>query len=96
MTNPDKLNSFRALALQVTCYAVNQASDRQEAGLMMQNTINRLAQQIAASIAFIARNPWLIYSAAKNFDPSEISLVYGEEGQLPPVRSYGFNVSFTF
>jgi predicted amidohydrolase len=53
MTNADQLNSFRALALQVTCHAVNQASDRQEAGLMMQNTINRLAQQIAASIAFI-------------------------------------------
>jgi hypothetical protein len=50
----------------------------------------------AASIAFIARNPWLIYTAAKNFDPSEISLVYGEEGQLPPVRSYGLNLSFTF
>jgi predicted amidohydrolase len=53
MANPDQINSFRALALQVTCHAVNQASDRQEAGLMMQNTINRLAQQIAASIAFI-------------------------------------------
>ena len=53
MTNSEKLNSFRALALQVTCYAVNQASDRQEAALMMQNTISRLAQQIAASIAFI-------------------------------------------
>ncbi|BCL37730.1 nitrilase-related carbon-nitrogen hydrolase [Nostoc sp. MS1] len=53
MANPDYLNSFRALALQVTCHAVNHASDRQEAGLMMQNTINRLAQQIAASIAFI-------------------------------------------
>lgn len=51
--NPGNLNSFRALALQVTCHAVNQASDRQEAGLMMHNTINRLAQQIAASIAFI-------------------------------------------
>ncbi|MBD2345647.1 nitrilase-related carbon-nitrogen hydrolase [Anabaena subtropica] len=51
--NSSNLNSFRALALQVTCHAVNQASDRQEAGLMMHNTINRLAQQIAASIAFI-------------------------------------------
>jgi len=49
-----------------------------------------------ASIALIARNPWLIYSAAKNFDPSEISLVYGEEGQLPPTRSLGINLSVTF
>ncbi|BAY66594.1 nitrilase/cyanide hydratase and apolipoprotein N-acyltransferase [Calothrix brevissima NIES-22] len=51
MTN--NLNSYRALALQVTCHAVNQASDRTEARALMQNTINRLSQQIAASIAFI-------------------------------------------
>lgn len=48
------------------------------------------------SIAFIARNPWLIYSASENFDPSEISTVYGEEGQLPPVRSYGLSLNVTF
>ncbi|QLE57838.1 nitrilase-related carbon-nitrogen hydrolase [Nostoc sp. TCL26-01] len=51
--NSGNLDSYRALALQVTCHAVNQASDRQEAGLMMQNSISRLARQIAASIAFI-------------------------------------------
>ena len=50
----------------------------------------------AASIAFIARNPWLIYTAAKNFDPSEISRIYGEEGEQPPTRSFGFNLSVTF
>jgi hypothetical protein len=50
----------------------------------------------SASIAFIARNPWLIYSAAKNFDPSEISFIYGEEGQLPPTRSWGLNLSVVF
>lgn len=50
----------------------------------------------AASISFIARNPWLIYSAAENFDPSEISRVYGEEGELPPTKSYGINLSVTF
>ncbi|WP_341529383.1 nitrilase-related carbon-nitrogen hydrolase [Nostoc sp. UHCC 0302] len=49
----DYFDSFRALALQVTCYAVNQARDRQEATSLIQNSINRLAQQIAASIAFI-------------------------------------------
>lgn len=47
------IDSFRALALQVTCHAVNQASDRQETRSLMQQTINRLGQQIAASIAFI-------------------------------------------
>ncbi|MBD2198995.1 MULTISPECIES: nitrilase-related carbon-nitrogen hydrolase [Calothrix] len=51
MTN--NLDSYRALALQVTCHAVNQASDRTEARALMQNTINRLSQQIAASLAFI-------------------------------------------
>lgn len=50
----------------------------------------------AASVALIARNPWLIYSAAANWDPSEISFIYGEEGQLPPVQSYGINLSVTF
>jgi len=50
----------------------------------------------SAGIAFIARNPWLIYSASGNFDPSEISVVYGEEGQLPPTRSWGLNLSIIF
>lgn len=61
MTNQNQpLNSFRALALQVTCHAINSASDRQDARLMMQNTITRLAQQIAASIAFIGSDCRLI------------------------------------
>ncbi|WP_375501341.1 nitrilase-related carbon-nitrogen hydrolase [uncultured Nostoc sp.] len=51
--NTDNLNSYRALALQVTCHAVNQTSNCQQARSLMQNSINRLAQQIAASIAFI-------------------------------------------
>lgn len=51
--NTDNIASFRALALQVTCHAVNQARDRTEARSLMQETIKRLEQQIAASIAFI-------------------------------------------
>ncbi|MES1218748.1 MAG: hypothetical protein ABUT20_24805, partial [Bacteroidota bacterium] len=50
----------------------------------------------AANFSIIARNLWLIYSASKNFDPSEISGVYGEDGQLPSVRSIGVNLSLTF
>jgi predicted amidohydrolase len=57
-TNP--IESFRALALQVTCHAVNQARDRAEAAALMQKTINRLAGQIAASIAFIGADCRLI------------------------------------
>ncbi|MBF2068682.1 nitrilase-related carbon-nitrogen hydrolase [Fischerella thermalis] len=48
------------MALQVTCYAVNQARDRQEARCLMQKTIERLGQQIAASIAFIGSDCRLI------------------------------------
>jgi outer membrane receptor protein involved in Fe transport len=50
----------------------------------------------AIKVSLIARNPWLIYSESKYFDPSEISYVFGEEGQLPSVRSYGFNLNLTF
>jgi TonB-linked SusC/RagA family outer membrane protein len=49
-----------------------------------------------ASASLVARNLWLIYSASRNFDPSEISDVYGENGQLPATRSVGVNLSFTF
>jgi predicted amidohydrolase len=49
----DTIDSFRALALQVTCHAVNQASDRAQARALILNNINRLAQQIPASRAFI-------------------------------------------
>jgi predicted amidohydrolase len=57
-TNP--IDSFRALALQVTCQAVNQAGDRTEVFSLMQNAIARLARQIAASIAFIGSDCRLI------------------------------------
>ena len=50
----------------------------------------------SANLSVVARNPWLIYSASRNFDPSEISNPYGEDGQLPPVRSLGFNLSVKF
>ena len=48
------------------------------------------------NVSLIARNPWVLYRETQNYDPSEISNVYGEDGQLPPVRSLGFNVRFTF
>ncbi|MFB2924054.1 nitrilase-related carbon-nitrogen hydrolase [Aerosakkonema funiforme] len=47
------IESYRALALQVTCHAVNRASNREEARSLMQESIARLEKQIAASIAFI-------------------------------------------
>ena len=47
------IESFRALALQVTCSAVNRLKNRAEARSRMQDTITRIGGQIAASLAFI-------------------------------------------
>lgn len=49
-----------------------------------------------ANFSIVARNPWLIYRKAKNFDPSEISQVQGEDGQYPGTRSLGFNLKLNF
>ncbi len=51
---------YKALALQVTCDAVNIAKDRAEARAMMERTIQRLNQQIRASKAFIGRDTRLV------------------------------------
>ncbi len=44
----------------------------------------------------VARNPLMIYRETRNFDPSEISGVYGEDGQFPGTRGVGFNLKFNF
>ncbi|MBW4631901.1 MAG: nitrilase [Iphinoe sp. HA4291-MV1] len=83
--NPETIDSFRALALQVTCHAVNQATNRQEARSLMQNTINRLAQQIAASIAFIGSDCRLIVLPEyffTGFPMGESLAVWGEKACL--------------
>lgn len=49
-----------------------------------------------ATISVMARNPWLIWSEAKNFDPSEVSAVQGEDGQMPGTRGIGFNLKLNF
>jgi TonB-linked SusC/RagA family outer membrane protein len=49
-----------------------------------------------ASVAFIATNPWLIYSAIKNVDPSETSSNWLEGGQAPSTRQFGVTVKLTF
>lgn len=50
----------------------------------------------SANFSLVARNPWLIYSKTRDFDPSEIGNVYGEEGQFPGTRSLGFNLKIGF
>ena len=52
-----------------------------------------------ASVALIATNPWLIYSACPNIDPSEIAgstYYYIEGGQALSTRSFGFSINLTF
>lgn len=49
-----------------------------------------------ANISLIARNLFFFYRDSKNFDPSEISGVQGEDGQMPGSRSLGFNLKLNF
>ncbi|HEY0740117.1 MAG TPA: SusC/RagA family TonB-linked outer membrane protein [Chryseosolibacter sp.] len=50
----------------------------------------------SASIGVVGRNLWLINGSESDFDPSEVSATFGENGQLPSVRSYGFNIKLGF
>lgn len=49
-----------------------------------------------AVFSVVSRNPWLLWSKDKGFDPSEISNVFGEDGQLPGTRSVGVNLKIGF
>lgn len=49
-----------------------------------------------ASISFVASNPWLIYSACPNVDPSETGDNWLEGGQAASTRSFGFTVKLGF
>ena len=49
-----------------------------------------------AVFSVVSRNPWLIYTKTRGFDPSEISNPYGEDGQLPGTRSIGVNLKLGF
>jgi hypothetical protein len=53
----------------------------------------------SATIGVVGRNLWMIALAENNthnWDPSELAETYGENGQLPGTRSYGFNLKVTF
>ncbi|RYC71228.1 MULTISPECIES: nitrilase-related carbon-nitrogen hydrolase [Spirosoma] len=52
--------SYKALALQLTCQTVNALQTRDEAEAAMLRTIERLEQQIAASINFIGKDTLLV------------------------------------
>ena len=51
------------------------------------------------SVAFVATNPWLIYSAAPNLDPSELggaSYNFLEGGQAISTRTFGVTLKASF
>ncbi len=53
----------------------------------------------SATVGVVGRNVLMIALAEDNkhnWDPSELAEPYGENGQLPGTRSYGFNVKLTF
>jgi predicted amidohydrolase len=52
--------TYKALALQATCQAVNSCNDRSEATAVMRQTIERLGRQIRASKAFIGADLRLV------------------------------------
>jgi len=43
-----------------------------------------------------AHDLWLIYAKTRDFDPSQISAVQGEQAQLPGTRGFGFNLRVGF
>lgn len=54
------MESYRAIALQVRCDAVNSAQSREEAMARVRSTIERLAGVIAASVAFVGPDTKLV------------------------------------
>ena len=50
----------------------------------------------SANFSLVAKSPLLIYATTKDFDPSEIDAIYGETGQLPGTRGFGFNLKLVF
>ena len=58
--------------------------------------MNKVKGISAASISLIATNPWLIYSAVPNIDPSESGSNWQEGGQAASTRSFGVTLKLTF
>lgn len=53
-------DSFRAVALQVTCHAVNDLPTREEARARMRESIDRLKRQISASLNWLGKDVRLV------------------------------------
>ena len=61
------------------------------------NVLSKISKNISrVNFSLVARNPILLYAETDSFDPSEISNLSGETGQLPGTRSFGFNLKIGF
>ncbi|OOQ60521.1 hypothetical protein BC343_24835 [Mucilaginibacter pedocola] len=49
-----------------------------------------------ANFSLVGRDLFLLYTKTKDFDPSQVSAVQGESGQLPGTRAFGFNLRMSF
>ena len=61
--------------------------------------VNKIKGISAASVALVATNPWLIYSAGPHIDPSEMGGAeynFLEGGQAVSTRSFGVTLNVTF
>ncbi|MXV14358.1 SusC/RagA family TonB-linked outer membrane protein [Hufsiella ginkgonis] len=65
-------------------------------GYRLPLSIAQKMKATAVNVGLVARNPWLIYSAAPGIDPSESAGNYMEGGQLPGTRTFGLNLKVTF
>ena len=66
---------------------------------MPKNIVNKIKGISSASVAFVATNPWLIYSAVPHIDPSELGGAeynFLEGGQAVSTRSFGVTLNVTF
>jgi predicted amidohydrolase len=60
MSDSTETEAYRAVALQVTCHAVNRFTDPAEARASIGKTIGRLGQQISASLAWLGSDTRLV------------------------------------
>ena len=54
------MSRYKALALQATCQTVNSCKTREEANVIMTETLSRLEKQMTASMAFIGKDVKLV------------------------------------
>jgi hypothetical protein len=49
-----------------------------------------------ASLSLYSNNLWMLWAKQYNFDPSELSLISGEQAQFPSSRTFGVNLRLIF